>query len=86
MVVRRTNERKMIMVKYGMTMFENNTVADDVTVLVNLINQLRDCMAKNQGEPTAYDESNKIDWSIDDVLSYIESEYSTTDDKPVKCF
>ena len=74
------------MVKYGMTMFENNTVADDVAVLVNLIEQLRDVMAKNQEEPTAYDASNRIDWSINDVLSYIESEYSTTGDKPLKCF
>lgn len=74
------------MEKYGMTMFENNTVADDVAVLVNLIKQLRDVMAKNLEEPTAYDEANKIDWSIDDVIAYIESEYKTVDNRPQKCF
>ena len=72
--------------KYGMTMFENNKVDDDVAVLVNLIEQLRDVMAKNQDEPTAYDESNKIDWSIDDVIAYVESKYKTVDNHPLKCF
>lgn len=74
------------MVKYGMKMFENNKVDDDVAVLVNLIEQLRDVMAKNQDEPTVYDESNKIDWSIDDVIAYVESKYKTVDNLPLKCF
>ena len=43
-------------------------------------------MAKNQDEPTAYDESNKIDWSIDDVIAYVESKYKTVDNRPLKCF
>ena len=74
------------MEKYGMTMFENNKVDDDVAVLVNLIEQLRDVMAKNQDEPTAYDESNKIDWSVDDVIAYVESKYKTVDNRQLKCF
>lgn len=69
-----------------MKMFENNKVDDDVAVLVNLIEQLRDVMAKNQDEPTVYDESNKIDWSIDDVIAYVESKYKTVDNLPLKCF
>lgn len=72
------------MVRYGMTMFEGNTVNDDVLMLVNLVSQLRDVMKEGCDEPTAYDEANKTDWSIADAVAYAEAKYRVS--KPLKTF
>ena len=73
------------MEKFGMKMFDGNKVEDDVAVLVNLILQLRDVMAEGANEPTAYDEVNRMDWSVADVISYAESKYPLGE-RPLKCF
>lgn len=72
------------MVKYGMTMFDGNTVNDDVLMLVNLVSQLQDVMKEGCDEPTAYDETNKTDWSIADAVDYAEAKYKVS--KPLKTF
>lgn len=72
----------MEMVEYGITMFEGNTINDDVLMLVNLVSQLRDVMKEGCDEPTAYDKANKIGWPIADALAYAEAKYKVN--KPLK--